>query len=46
MRQSMNKNRPPGPDMMNLLCGVLCRFRKEHIAFVFDIEQMFHQHFV
>ena len=29
--------------MMNLLCGVLCRFRKERIAFVCDIEQMFYQ---
>lgn len=28
---------------MNLLCGVLCRFRKERIAFVCDIEQMFYQ---
>lgn len=29
--------------MMNMLVGVLCRFRKEPVAFVCDIEQMFHQ---
>ena len=32
-----------GPDFINSLCGVLCRFRKEPIAFVCDIEKMFLQ---
>ena len=32
-----------GPDSINSLCGVLCRFRKEPIAFVCDIEKMFLQ---
>ena len=32
-----------GPDFINSLCGVLYRFRKEPVAFVCDIEQMFLQ---
>ena len=32
-----------GPDFINSLCGVLCRFRKEPIAFVCDIEKIFLQ---
>ena len=32
-----------GPDFINSLCGVLCRFRKEPVAFVCDIEQLFLQ---
>ena len=32
-----------GPDFINSLCGVLCQFRKEPIAFVCDIEKMFLQ---
>ena len=30
-----------GPDFIDSLCGVLCRFRKEPIAFVCNIEKMF-----
>lgn len=43
MGQSLNDHLLQGPDMMNMLVGVLCRFRKEPVAFVCDIEQMFHQ---
>ena len=32
-----------GPDFINSLCSVLCRFCKEPIAFVCDIEKMFMQ---
>ena len=32
-----------GPDMLNALLGVLCRFRKEQIAISCDIERMFYQ---
>lgn len=32
--------------MINSLVGVLCRFRKEAVAFICDIERMFHQFFV
>ena len=35
--------RKVGPDFINSLCGVLCRFRKEPVAFVCNIEQMFLQ---
>ena len=38
-----NIARNVGPDFINSLCGVLCRFRKEPIAFVCDIEKMFLQ---
>ena len=40
---SLNKLLLQGPDQMNSLIGVLCRFRKEKVAFVCDIEGMFHQ---
>lgn len=39
---SLNKELLPGPDLMNSLVGVLFRFRKENIAIMCDIEQMFH----
>ena len=39
----MNKNLLQGPDLTNTLVGVLCRFRKETIAFMCDVEQMFLQ---
>ena len=39
---SLNKVLLPGPDLMNNLIGVLMRFRKENIAVMCDIEQMFH----
>ena len=32
-----------GPDLINSLIGVLCRFRKGKIAFSCDIQQMYHQ---
>lgn len=32
-----------GPDLISNLIGVLCRFRKEVVAFTCDIQQMFHQ---
>ncbi|XP_033763439.1 uncharacterized protein LOC117344719 [Pecten maximus] len=32
----------PGPNMTNSLLGILLRFRKERVAAVGDIEQMFH----
>lgn len=41
--QSLNQQLLQGPDLTNNLIGVLCRFRLEHIAFVCDIEGMFHQ---
>ena len=41
--ESLNKQLLQGPDMTNNLTGVLCRFRKEAVAFICDIEGMFHQ---
>lgn len=35
-----------GPDLINSLIGVLCRFRKGKIAYTCDIEQMFYQFYV
>ena len=43
MSQSLNELLLQGPDFINSLCDVLCRFRKEPVAFVCDIEQMFLQ---
>ena len=43
---SLNKLLLQGPDLMNSLIGVLTRFRREPIAFMADIEAMFHQVFV
>ena len=43
MSQSLNELLLQGPDFINSLCGVLCRFRKEPIAFVCDIEKIFLQ---
>ena len=44
--ESLNDNLLTGPDLMNTLIGVLCRFRKEHIAFLCDIKGMFQQFYV
>ena len=41
--ESLNKHLLQGPDLTNNLTGVLCRFRQEPIAFMCDIEGMFHQ---
>jgi len=39
----LNKHLLQGPDLINNLTGVLCRFRKEPTAFSCDIEAMFYQ---
>ena len=41
--ESLNQNLLQGPDLTNTLVGVLCRFRRENVAFMCDIEQMFFQ---
>jgi hypothetical protein len=41
--ESLNRHLLQGPDLTNNLTGVLCRFRKEPVAFTCDIEGMFHQ---
>lgn len=43
---SLNDHLLQGPDLMNRLIGVLCRFRQEEVAFMVDIKSMFHQFFV
>jgi hypothetical protein len=40
---SLNDHLLQGPDLINPLIGVLCRFRKHPIAIMCDIEKMFHQ---
>ena len=40
---SLNDQLLQGPDLTNMLVGVLTRFRQEQIAFMSDIEAMFHQ---
>ena len=40
---SLNKELVTGPDLMNLLVGVLMRFRSGEIAVAADIEAMFSQ---
>ncbi|XP_015748758.1 PREDICTED: uncharacterized protein LOC107328549 [Acropora digitifera] len=44
--KSLNRCLLQGPDLTNNLTGVLCRFRKEPIAFMCDVEGMFHQVYV
>ena len=39
----LNKQLIAGPDLANQLVGVLTRVREEHIAYMADIEAMFHQ---
>ena len=41
--ESLNKHLLQGPDLTNNLTGVLCRFRREPVAFMCDIESMFFQ---
>ncbi|XP_067676252.1 uncharacterized protein [Haliotis asinina] len=40
---SLNKEVLQGPDLTNKLIGVLLRFRQHKVAFMGDIEAMFHQ---
>ena len=40
---SLNRHLLQGPDLTNTLIGVLSRFRQEAVAFMCDIEAMFHQ---
>lgn len=38
----LNDHLLQGPDQLNSLIGVLCRFRKHQVAFACDVERMFH----
>ena len=40
---SLNKKLLPGPDLTSQLIGLLTRFKTEEVAFMADIEVMFHQ---
>ena len=40
---SLNQQLLQGPDLTNNLTGILCRFQKERIALMCDIQAMFHQ---
>lgn len=40
---SLNDTLLTGPDLINPLVGVLCRFRKEAVAIICDIERMVYQ---
>ncbi|XP_041480432.1 uncharacterized protein LOC121427921 [Lytechinus variegatus] len=39
----LNDHLLQGPDLINPLIGVLCRFRQAPIAFTCDVEKMYHQ---
>ena len=39
----LNRHLLQGPDLINNMIGVLCRFRQEQIAVACDVEGMFHQ---
>ena len=39
----LNKEILQGPDLINSLVGVLCRFRSNNVAFMGDIEKMYYQ---
>jgi len=41
--ESLNWHLLQGPDLTNNLVGVLCRSHQDPVAFMFDIERMFHQ---
>ena len=43
---SLNDHLLQGPDHMNSLLGILCRFRREPIAIACDVEQMFYNFIV
>ena len=40
---SLNDYLLQGPDFMNDLLGILCRFRQESVAFLTDVKSIFHQ---
>lgn len=40
---SLNNTLLTGPDLIKSLVGVLCRFRREEVAVICDVEKMFHQ---
>lgn len=40
---SLNDHLLTGPDLINALAGVLCRFREHQIAIMCDVEKMFHR---
>ena len=41
--KSLNYQLLQGPDLMNSLVGVLTRFQQDLVAFISDVENMFHQ---
>ena len=41
--ESLNSYLLQGPDLTNQFLGVLCRFRQNPVAFMCDVESMFHQ---
>ncbi|XP_057678097.1 uncharacterized protein LOC130907254 [Corythoichthys intestinalis] len=40
---SLNDHLLTGPDLINALIGVLCRFREHQVAITCDVEKMFHR---